>query len=63
MQQKLNYRQIGNYHVPVMHLTQLVALALGVEIRKLGFGAHAISFQNFIEKFNLIQPQREVANG
>lgn len=63
MQQKLNYRKIGNYDVPVMHITQMVALALGVEINKLGFGAHAISFQKFLKKFNSQQEMKEVANG
>ena len=63
MQQKLNYRKISNYNVPVIHITQLVAMALGVDIKKLGFGAHAISFKKFLEKFYSIENLREVENG
>lgn len=51
MQQKLNYRGIGEYHTPVMHLVQLLGLALGVDPDKLGFDAHAIDFKRFLEKF------------
>ena len=63
MQQKLNYRKIGKYKVPVLHITQLLGLALGVEVNKLGFGAHAISFKNFLNKFESIKKSAEVKNG
>lgn len=60
MQQKFNHRGIGSYHVPVLHLTQLIGLALGVEVNKLGFDAHAIGFKRFIEKLNSFQESKEV---
>ena len=63
MQQKLNYRKIGNYDVPVIHITQLVALALGVDIKILGLGAHAISFKKFLKKFHSLEKKKEVTNG
>ncbi len=63
MQQKFNYRGIGSYDVPVMHITQLVGLALGVELKKLGFEAHAIGYKNFIDKFMKLQNKKEVVNG
>lgn len=50
MQHKLTYRKVGEYKVPVLHVSQLVALALGVDVERLGFGAHAISFERFLEK-------------
>jgi heterodisulfide reductase subunit B len=63
MQQKLNYRGSGKYKVPVIHLVQLIGLALGVDIVKLGFDAHTISFENFLKKFDSIQAKAEVHNG
>jgi heterodisulfide reductase subunit B len=63
MQQKFNYRGVGAYGVPVLHLVQLVALALGVEPEKLGFEAHAIGFESFLEKFNAIPVAQEVTHG
>ena len=62
MQQKFNYRKVGKYQIPVIHITQLVGLALGVDIDKLGFGAHAIGYKKFLEKFQKID-NSEVANG
>lgn len=62
MQQKLNYRGIGSYRIPVLHITQLVALALGVDIKTLGLGAHAISFKNFLKKFEETKKICEVAH-
>jgi heterodisulfide reductase subunit B len=50
MQHKLTGRKVANYKVPVIHVNQLVALALGVEVEKLGFGAHAVSFERFVKK-------------
>lgn len=63
MQQKLNYRKIGKYKVPVIHLVQLIGLALGVEIPKLGLDAHAISFKKFLKKFNSLATEKEVHHG
>ena len=63
MQQKLNYRKSGNYRVPVIHLVQLIGLALGVDITQLGLDAHAISFKEFLKKFDSIQAKAEVHNG
>lgn len=63
MQQKFNHRKIGAYQVPVIHLVQLVALALGVEPVKLGFEAHAIGFEKFMAKLNEIPVPQEVAHG
>jgi heterodisulfide reductase subunit B len=63
MQQKLNYRGAGKYRVPVIHLVQLIALALGVEVRKLGLGAHAIGFSKFLKKFNASHAAQEVQHG
>lgn len=57
MQHKFNYRKIGTYQVPVIHLVQLVALALGADPEKLGFDAHAISFRRFLEKFEQVEPE------
>ncbi|KXA96929.1 hypothetical protein AKJ37_04085 [candidate division MSBL1 archaeon SCGC-AAA259I09] len=51
MQHKFDYRDIREYDIPVMHLVQLVGLALGVEMKKLGLEAHAIGFDDFLEKF------------
>jgi heterodisulfide reductase subunit B len=48
MQHKLNHRRIGLYRTPVMHLVQFLALALGVDIDRLGFDAHAITFTPFM---------------
>lgn len=61
MQQKFNYRKIGKYQVPVIHLVQLIALAMGADVEKLGFDAHAISFHRFLEKFE--QVRHEVHSG
>ena len=63
MQQKFNYRRIGKYQIPVIHLVQLIALAFGVDIVKLGFDAHAISFKSFVEKFNSLHTEKEVRHG
>jgi heterodisulfide reductase subunit B len=63
MQQKLNYRGAGKYKVPVIHLVQLIALALGVEIRKLGLDAHAIGFSRFLKKFSTKHAAVEVRHG
>jgi heterodisulfide reductase subunit B len=63
MQQKLNYRKIGKYKVPVIHLVQLIGLALGVEIPKLGLDAHAISFKRFLKKFDALHLEKEVHHG
>ena len=63
MQQKLNYRGAGKYGVPVIHLVQLIALALGVEEVKLGLDAHAISFARFLKKFRSLQSEKEVHHG
>jgi heterodisulfide reductase subunit B len=61
MQNKFNHRKIGKYKVPVIHLVQLIALALGADVEKLGFDAHAISFGRFKKK--LEQISHEVRNG
>jgi len=63
MQQKLNYRGAGQYEVPVIHLVQLIALALGVDEVKLGLDAHAISFARFLKKFSSLQSKKEVEHG
>jgi succinate dehydrogenase / fumarate reductase cytochrome b subunit len=36
--------------LPVLHLSQLVALALGVEPKKLGFDRHIVSTKPVLEK-------------
>lgn len=51
MQAKLTDRGIGDYHVPIISLSQLVGLAIGLPIDKLGFDAHAISFKPVLEKW------------
>lgn len=48
MQLKFNTREIGDYHIPVLYLTQLIAYALGVDVEKLGFGAHCIACTPFL---------------
>jgi heterodisulfide reductase subunit B len=63
MQQKLNYRGTGKYHVPVIHLVQLIALALGVDIPSIGLDAHAIGFSRFLKKFQAIPDEEEVQHG
>ena len=63
MQQKLNYRSAGKYKVPVIHLVQLIALALGVEIPKLGLEAHTIGFSRFLKKLDGIHKESEVQHG
>jgi heterodisulfide reductase subunit B len=63
MQQKMNYRGAGKYRVPVIHLVQLIALALGVEIRKLGLDAHAIGFSEFLRKLTTERVEAEVDHG
>lgn len=50
VQQQLNFRQEGEYEVPVLHVTQLVGLGLGLPIEKLAFAAH-ISGRGRIEEF------------
>ena len=40
-----------------------MALALGVEIRKLGLDAHAIGFSEFLKKFNTERVEAEVDHG
>lgn len=50
MQHKLNLRREGKYAIPVMHLTQLVALGFGVAPEKLGLGAHNIPFDDLMKK-------------
>jgi heterodisulfide reductase subunit B len=49
--------------VPVIHLVQLIGLAFDVEMAKLGFDAHAISFKKFLEKFNSLPAEKEVHHG
>lgn len=63
MQQKLNSRGAGKYKVPVVHLVQLIALALGVEEVKLGLDAHAISLSRFLKKFHSLEKEKEVQHG
>jgi heterodisulfide reductase subunit B len=63
MQQKLNYRGAGKYKVPVIHLVQLIALALGVDTPSIGLDAHAIGFSRFLKKFNAIHDEEEVRHG
>jgi len=67
MQHKLAHREVSDYKVPVLHVSQLVALALGVDVDKLGFGAHAISFERFLKKLpplKAVSPEKkEVAVG
>ena len=63
MQQKLNYRGAGKYKVPVIHLVQLIALALGVEIPQIGLDAHAIGFSRFLKKFKATHNEEEVQHG
>jgi heterodisulfide reductase subunit B len=63
MQHKLSHRKVADYKVPVLHVSQLVALALGVDVDKLGFGAHAIGFERFLKKLPPVQEKREVAVG
>ncbi len=58
MQHKFNDRGLARYHVPVLHVTQLVALALGVDPGKLGFGAHAIGFERFLAKLAPVSADR-----
>ena len=62
-QQKFNQRGIGDYQVPVMHVVQLLALALGVPPEKLGFEAHAIGFERFLEKLARTPVPEEVHHG
>ncbi|MFO7651605.1 MAG: CoB--CoM heterodisulfide reductase iron-sulfur subunit B family protein [bacterium] len=50
MQHKLNSRKVANYHVPVLHVNQLIALALGADVSTLALDAHAISFRDFLQK-------------
>lgn len=50
MQHKLNRRSIGHYKTPVMHLVQFLGLALGIDVNRLGFDAHAITFTPFTKK-------------
>jgi len=63
MQHKLTSRKAGEYHTPVMHLVQFLGLALGVDIEKLGFDAHAVSFRPFLEKLNKQPAFAEVSDG
>ncbi|AHF06571.1 CoB--CoM heterodisulfide reductase iron-sulfur subunit B family protein [Desulfitobacterium metallireducens] len=50
VQQQLNYRQNTNdYQTPVIHIAQLVGLALGLDLPKLAFAAH-ISGRERLEK-------------
>jgi heterodisulfide reductase subunit B len=51
MSQKLNSRKAGEFHTPALHVVQLVGLALGIEERKLGFEAHAVSVDRLLGKY------------
>lgn len=50
VQQQLNYRGRGDYEIPVLHVSQLVGLGMGLPIEKLAFKAH-ISGQKRIAQF------------
>jgi heterodisulfide reductase subunit B len=60
MQQKFNSRTIGTYQLPIIHITQLVGLALGLDSTILGLDGHAISFKSFLTKF--VHQTSEVAS-
>lgn len=50
MQLKLNDRGAGSYSTPVISLSQLVGIALGIPEEKLGLEAHAISAMGLLGK-------------
>ena len=49
-QPNLNMRYGEEFGIPVIDLAQLIALALGVPIQKLGFGANTTSLDGVLEK-------------
>lgn len=52
-QPKLAKRGFGPYDIPVISLDQLIALALGVPVWKLGFDANTVSVDGVLEKLGL----------
>ncbi len=51
-QPALNKRYGEEFHIPVIDLSQLIALALGVPVSKLGFSANTIGLGPLLKKLN-----------
>ncbi|MCX5852829.1 MAG: CoB--CoM heterodisulfide reductase iron-sulfur subunit B family protein [Deltaproteobacteria bacterium] len=49
-QPDLNARYQENFQIPVIDLSQLIALALGVPVEKLGFEANTVSLNNILKR-------------
>ncbi|HCF50366.1 MAG TPA: disulfide reductase [Syntrophomonas sp.] len=52
-QPKLAARGFGPYNIPVMDLGQLIGLALGVDLDKLGFAANTVPLNGVLERIGL----------
>lgn len=52
-QPQLAARGFGPYNIPVIDLGQLIGLAIGVDLNKLGFAANTVSMNGVLEKLGL----------
>jgi heterodisulfide reductase subunit B len=52
-QPHLAKRYGGNFSIPVIDLSQLIALAIGVPLEKLGFEANTVSLAGVLKKLGL----------
>ena len=50
-QRKVNSKFGTNYKIPVLYLTELIALAQGIPPAELGLNFHAVKMKELIEKF------------
>lgn len=52
-QPSLAKRGFGPYNIPVIDMSQLIALTMGVKIDRLGFNANTVSMEGVLNKLNL----------
>ena len=57
-QPNLDEKGMGDFNIPVIDLAQLIALALGVPVKKLGFAANTVKLDAVLSKLGL-EPQPE----
>ena len=52
-QPNLAARDMGEFNIPVIDLGQLIALALGVPVKKLGFAANTVKLDAVLRKLGV----------
>ncbi|MFX1390157.1 MAG: CoB--CoM heterodisulfide reductase iron-sulfur subunit B family protein [Promethearchaeota archaeon] len=51
-QKEVNKKKGKDYNFPVFYITELIAIAFGLDIEKLGFNFHRIKIDNILEKIS-----------